>query len=151
MITLSQLSNTHRPKKKVQRVGRGPGSGRGKTSCRGNKGDKARSGYKQRYGEEGGQKPLYRRLPTRGFPNGRFRSEVVAVNLSLLNELFNDGDVVNFDTLRDKGYAPREVKGGLKILANGDLTKKITIEAHAFSEAAKEKLEKQRIPFKVVN
>jgi large subunit ribosomal protein L15 len=151
MITLSQLSNTHRPKKKVQRIGRGPGSGRGKTCGRGHKGDKARCGYKQRYGEEGGQKPLYRRLPTRGFPNSRFRSEVLAVNLSMINALFDDHEVVNFQTLRKKGCAPREIRGGLKILSNGELTKKVSIEAHAFSEAAKKKLEKNGIPFKVLD
>lgn len=150
MITLTQLSNTHRPKKNVQRIGRGPGSGRGKTCGRGNKGDKARCGYKQRYGEEGGQKPLYRRLPTRGFPNGRFRSEVLELNLSMIESLYSDGETVNFETLRQKGYAPREVRGGLKILSNGNLTKKVSIEAHAFSDAAKKKLEDSGTSYTIV-
>src|SRR6185436_4473474 len=100
MMTLSQLSNTHRPRKKVQRVGRGVGSKRGKTCCRGGKGDSARRGYKARPGHEGGQLPLYRKLPTKGFPNGRFKSEVHAINLGRLNQLFEDGAVVNLETLR---------------------------------------------------
>ena len=91
MITLSTLMNTHRAKEKVQRVGRGLGSKRGKTCCRGVKGDKARSGYNRRYGYEGGQLPLYRKLPCRGFSNARFRSEPVAINLSTIDKLFDDG------------------------------------------------------------
>jgi large subunit ribosomal protein L15 len=150
MISLSQLANTHRPRKKVQRVGRGIGSKRGKTCCRGVKGDKARRGYKSRDGLEGGQLPLYRKLPTKGFVNGRFKSEVHAINLGRLNQLFKDGDLVNLKTLRERGYAPREVAGGLKILAQGELSKKITIEAHAFSKGAVQKLEKGNISFKVL-
>lgn len=150
MITLSSLKNTHRPKKKVQRVGRGIGSKRGKTCCRGVKGDKARRGYQRRYGYEGGQLPLYRKLPIKGFPNGRFTSEVYAVNLSLINQLYSDGETVNLETLRAKGYAPREVGGGLKILSAGELKKKVTIEAKSYSKQAQEKLEKAQISFKVV-
>jgi len=151
MITLNSLSNTHRPHKKVQRIGRGPGSNRGKTCGRGNKGDKARCGYKQRYGEEGGQKPLYKRLPCRGFSNGRFKSHVHAINLSLINYLYNDGEVVNHQTLKEKGYAPRRLGGGIKILADGELEKRVTIEAHHFSKEAQNKLQKKSIPFKVVS
>jgi len=150
MITLNSLANTHRPKKKVQRVGRGVGSGRGKTCRRGVKGDKARCGYRQRYGEEGGQKPLYKRLPCRGFPSGRFRKETLAINFSLIDKIYRDGEVVSHETLRQKGYAPRELPGGLKILSGGDIKKKISIEAHAFSEAAKEKLERHSIPYKQI-
>jgi large subunit ribosomal protein L15 len=151
MMSLSTLANTHRPRKKVQRVGRGLGSKRGKTCCRGVKGDKARRGYKSRDGHEGGQLPLYRKLPTKGFVNGRFKSEVYAINLGILNQLFKDGDTINFKTLRERGYAPREAGGGLKILAQGKLEKKVTVvEAHAFSKGALEKLEKAKIPIKVL-
>ena len=147
MITLNSLANTHRPLKKVQRVGRGVGSGRGKTCCRGVKGDKARQGYKQRYGEEGGQKPLYKRLPCRGFDHGRFEREGLAINFTLINKIYENGEVVSHETLRQKGYAPRRLPGGLKILSGGEIEKKVSIEAHAFSNAAREKLEKQSIPF----
>jgi large subunit ribosomal protein L15 len=150
MITLGSLSDTHRPRKRVQRVGRGLGSKRGKTCTRGVKGDKARRGYKSRDGHEGGQLPLYRKLPTKGFVNGMFKNDVHAINLGRLNQLFKDGDVVNLKTLRARGYAPRDPKGGLKILAQGDLKKKITIEAHSFSKGALEKLEKAKISFKVL-
>ncbi len=148
--SLAQLTNTHRPRKKVQRVGRGLGSKRGKTSCRGVKGNKARRGYKNRYGHEGGQLPLYRKLPTKGFPHGRFKSDVYAVNLGILNQLFKDGDVINLSTLRKRGYAPRTAAGGLKILAQGELKKKVSLEAHAFSKGAIEKLEKAKIPFTIL-
>lgn len=150
MINLSELENTHRPTKKGRRVGRGVGSKRGKTCGRGAKGDKARSGYKQHYGREGGQLPLYRKLPCRGFPQERFRKEVYAINLGKIEELFNEGDIVNFESLRRKGLAHRQAVNGIKILSNGELKKKVTIEAHAFSEAAKEKLEKLSIPYKIV-
>jgi large subunit ribosomal protein L15 len=150
MITLGSLSDTHRPRKRVQRIGRGLGSKRGKTCTRGVKGDKARRGYKSRDGHEGGQLPLYRKLPTKGFVNGMFKNDVHAINLGRLNQLFKDGDVVNLKTLRARGYAPRDPKCGLKILAQGDLKKNITIEAHSFSKGALEKLEKAKISFKVL-
>jgi len=147
MIDLAHLKNTHKSKKKVQRVGRGPGSKRGKTSCRGVKGDKARSGYKCRLGQEGGQLPLFRKLPTRGFPNGRFRSEVYSINLGMIENLFNEGESVNYQSLRQKRLAPRLIPGGIKILGQGELKKKVTIEAHKFTKSAKEKLEKNGISF----
>jgi large subunit ribosomal protein L15 len=150
MISLAELSNKFRPKKKVQRVGRGEGSGRGKTSCRGNKGDKSRSGYKRRAGNEGGQLPLYRKLPCRGFDHGRFHKETLAVSFEIIEALFKDGDTVNYETLRQKGYAPRRLPGGIKILSNGKLTKKVTIEAHRFSEKAKKELEGLSIPYKII-
>lgn len=150
MITLSTLADTSRTRKKVQRVGRGPGSGRGKTSCRGQKGDKSRSGYKRRYGREGGQLPLYRKLPCRGFNSGMFRTETFAINLSLINTLFNDGDVVNYETLREKGYAPRLIPGGVKILGFGDLKKKVKIQVNHLSKTAKAKLEESSIPVELV-
>lgn len=150
MITLSQLANTHRPKKKVQRVGRGVGSKRGKTCGRGNKGDKARQGYKQTYGQEGGQIPLYKKLPTRGFTNGKFKNVNFAINLGMIDKLYEDGEVVNLKSLQEKGYAPRRIPGGLKILSNGELTKKVSIQATFVSEAAAEKMKKQGISFQQV-
>jgi large subunit ribosomal protein L15 len=150
MITLSNLTNSTRPTKKIQRVGRGVGSGRGKTCCRGHKGDKARSGYKRRYGHEGGQLPLYRKLPCRGFDHARFKSNRVEINLSTIETLYSDGEVVSIETLRQKGYAPRRSEGGLKILSRGELTKKVSIEARVYSKAAQEKLEKRSIAFKTI-
>lgn len=148
MINLASLKNTHRPKKKIQRVGRGVGSGRGKTCTRGNKGDKSRSGYKRHAGREGGQLALYRKLPTRGFTRGLFIKEVLSINLGLIEKLFENGEVVNYETLRSKGIAPRLLPGGIKILGVGELKKKVTIEAHKFSETARAKLEKHGIKFK---
>ena len=150
MIKLSELQNTSRPKKKVQRCGRGVGSGRGKTSGRGEKGDGSRSGYKRRYGYEGGQVPLYRKLPVRGFTRGRFDKPSQAITLSLIENHFNDGDVVNMATLREKGLIHRRLPSGIKVLSNGDLTKKVTIEADAFSAAALQKLEDLKIKFTIV-
>jgi large subunit ribosomal protein L15 len=150
MITLSNLTNSTRPFRKIQRVGRGIGSGRGKTCCRGHKGDKARSGYKRRYGHEGGQLPLYRKLPCRGFDHGRFKSNRVEINLKTIEALYSNGEVVNIETLREKGYAPRRSQGGLKVLSGGELTKKVSIEARVYSKAAQEKLEKRSIAFKTI-
>lgn len=147
MTDLAKLKNTHRPKKKVQRVGRGPGSNRGKTCSRGAKGDKSRSGYKRHIGREGGQLPLFRKLPIRGFNHGRFEKEGVAINLGLIEKAYNDGETVNYETLRQKGLSPRNIPGGIKILGQGELTKKVTIEAHRFSQSAKQKLEKNGISF----
>lgn len=147
MTDLSNLKNTHRAKKKVQRVGRGPGSQRGKTCCRGTKGDKARSGYKRHIGREGGQLPLFRKLPTRGFTRGRFRKEVLALNLGLIEGVYSDGETVNYETLRQKGIAPHNIPGGIKILGEGELKKKVTIEAHRFSKSAKEKLDQAGISY----
>jgi large subunit ribosomal protein L15 len=151
MMKLSELSNTHRPKKKIQRVGRGVGSKRGKTCGRGNKGDKSRRGYQNRFGQEGGQVPLYKKIPTRGFSNARFRIPMHAVNLSMVEKFFSDGETVNVQSLQQKGLIPRRIKGGLKILAQGQLTKKVNVEAHAFSASAREKLEQAGISFNVVS
>lgn len=151
MITLSTLKNTHRPSDKVQRVGRGNGSGRGKTCCRGHKGDKARSGYKRRYGREGGQLPLYRKLPTRGFSNLKFKSKIFILNLSDIQEMFNDGDKVNIETLIEMRIATQVYTGGLKVLSMGELTKKVEIEAVAISAQAQEKLNQNKISFKLLS
>ncbi len=120
------------------RVGRGHGSGNGKTSGRGHKGQKARSGGSVRPGFEGGQMPLYRRLPKRGFTNINHR-EIVGINLSAL-ERFEDGSEVTIETLVEAGIV-KNVRDGVKILGNGELTKKLNVKANAFSAAAKAKIE----------
>ena len=122
-----------------KRKGRGTGSGNGKTGGRGHKGQKARSGGKVRVGFEGGQMPLARRIPKRGF-NNIFAKPLTHVNLGLLNG-FEDGAVVNAAVLIEAGIIA-ECPYGLKVLGNGELTKKITIQAAAFSESAKEKIER---------
>lgn len=121
-----------------KRKGRGTGSGSGKTAGRGHKGQKARSGGKVRVGFEGGQMPLARRVPKRGF-NNIFAKPLTAVNVGSLN-VFEDGAVVDAAALLEKGVIS-ECKYGLKVLANGKLTKKLTVNAAAFSESAKAKIE----------
>ena len=121
-----------------KRLGRGIGSGLGKTSGKGHKGAKARSGGGKRPGFEGGQIPLYRKLPKRGF-NNRFAKEYAIVNLDALNS-FNDGDTVNLEALMSCGKIKKALDG-LKILGNGEITKKITVQAKVFSKSAKEKIE----------
>ena len=150
MHSLSQLKNTSRPPKKSRRIGRGIGSKRGATSGRGGKGDSHRQGYCKRYGYEGGQVPLYRKLPIRGFTRGTFVKPSVAVSLSTLEENFQDGEIVTLATLREKGLIPRRVPGGVKILANGELTKKVKIEANHYSAAAEQKLKDKGIHYTVV-
>ncbi len=151
MTDLSQLKNTSRPTKKIQRVGRGVGSKRGKTSCRGGKGDSARQGYRKRFGYEGGQVPLYRKLPIRGFTRGRFVKESAAIGLDTIEAYYEAGETVNMATLREKGLIDRRLPGGIKILANGELTKKVNIEVRAFSEAALKKLQEKAISYKIVS
>ncbi|MEI8300587.1 MAG: 50S ribosomal protein L15 [Chlamydiota bacterium] len=150
MITLHQLENTHRTSPNVQRVGRGVGSKRGKTSGRGHKGDKSRSGYKRKYGREGGQLPMYRKLPTRGFSNVQFREEPFAINLLRIEELYEDGETVSAISLIEKGFSPKKLVHGIKILGVGELTKKVVIEAMSISKNAIKKLEQQKIEFKLV-
>ncbi len=120
------------------RKGRGPGSGNGKTSGKGHKGQNARSGGGVRPGFEGGQIPLYRKLPKRGF-NNRFAKVYAIVNVEDLN-CFNDGDTVSLETLMSARKV-RKALDGLKILGNGELKKKITVQAKVFSASAKEKIE----------
>lgn len=127
--------STHR--KKI--VGRGIGSGVGKTSGRGHKGQKARSGGGVRPGFEGGQMPLYRRLPKRGFTN-IFAKKYVAVNVEVLDK-FNDGDEVTAESLLEKGIISKTLDG-VKILGRGEVTKKLTVKVAKVSESAKEKIEK---------
>ena len=125
--------------KNRKRVGRGPGSGLGKTSGRGENGQKSRSGYSRKAGFEGGQLPLYRRLPKRGFSNAKFKTEYAVINLSDLNK-FEDGATVNAAALKEAGIIKKEYDG-IKILSNGKLTKKLNVKASAFSESAKQKIE----------
>jgi large subunit ribosomal protein L15 len=148
MVTLGSLKNTSRPKKNVKRVGRGLGSGLGKTCGRGEKGAGSRSGYKRRHTYEGGQFRMFMKMPIRGFNNARFRTEYEAVNLSQINKMFEDGETVSVETLTERGF----IKGRnvlVKILGNGELTKKVKIEADAFSKSAEEKLNKAKITFRV--
>lgn len=121
-----------------KRLGRGVGSGLGKTSGKGHKGAKARSGGGKRPGFEGGQMPLYRRVPKRGFHNP-FRTEYAYVNVEAL-DAFNDGDTVTIDALLEHRIV-RKLLDGVKVLGNGELTKKLTVQANAFSASAKEKIE----------
>ncbi len=120
------------------RKGRGPGSGNGKTAGKGHKGQNARSGGGVRPGFEGGQLPLYRRLPKRGFTN-KFATVYSIVNVEALN-CFEDGAVVNLETLTEAGIVRKELDG-LKVLGRGEITKKLTVQAKIFSASAKEKIE----------
>jgi large subunit ribosomal protein L15 len=122
----------------AKRMGRGTGTGNGKTAGRGHKGQHARSGGKTRIGFEGGQMPLARRIPKRGF-NNIFAKPLTAINVSALN-VFENGTVVTAALLEEKGLI-RDCKYGLKVLSNGELTKKLTVQAAAFSGSAKAKIE----------
>lgn len=124
-----------------KRVGRGPGSGMGKTATRGENGQKSRSGVSISPWFEGGQTPLYRRVPKRGFNNARFRTEYATINLSDLNR-FNDGDVVTPELLKELGIVKKQL-AGIKVLANGTLEKKVTVKAHRFSSKAVTKIEEK--------
>ena len=137
-MNLSELKPVEGSKRKAFRVGRGHGSGNGKTAGKGHKGQNARSGGGVRPGFEGGQMPLYRRLPKRGFTN-RNSLDIVAINVELLNR-FEDGDVVTVASLKEAGII-KNPRDGVKILAKGELTKKLTVQANAFSNGAKEKIE----------
>ena len=121
-----------------KRVGRGPGSGMGKTSTRGEKGHKSRSGYRHRIGFEGGQMPLHRRIPKRGFTNARFKKEYAYVNLGSL-EAFEPGTIVTPELLLERGLI-KKLMDGVKILGNGSLSKPLTVQAHKFSASAQEKI-----------
>ncbi len=126
-------------KRSRKRVGRGPGSGTGKTAGRGHKGQKSRSGYSRRFGFEGGQMPLVRRIPKRGFTN-IFRVEYQVINVRDLEAVFDDGAEVTVESMAAKGLV-RVGKGPVKVLANGDLKKKLTVQADKFSKAALAKIE----------
>jgi len=121
-----------------KRVGRGPGSGLGKTAGRGEKGQKSRSGFARKPGFEGGQMPLHRRIPKRGFTNAPFRKEFAVVNLGRL-EVFEAGTIVTPDLLVRQGIL-KQLRDGLKVLADGELTKALTVHAHRFSGKAQERI-----------
>jgi large subunit ribosomal protein L15 len=123
-----------------KRVGRGPGSGMGKTSTRGENGQNSRSGGGVRPGFEGGQSPLFRRLPKRGFSNARFKTVYATINLSDLNK-FEDGAEITPEILKDMGLLKNQLDG-VKVLGNGTLEKKLTVKAHKFSATAKAEIEK---------
>ena len=137
-MKLHELQSAAGSRKERNRVGRGQGSGNGKTAGRGSKGQKARSGGGVRLGFEGGQTPLFRRLPKRGFQNIN-RKEYAVVNLETLNR-FEDGQEVTAAVLVEAGIVKNE-KDGIKVLANGKLERKLTVKANKFSQAAKEAIE----------
>jgi len=139
-MKLHELSPAPGSVKSRYRKGRGTGSGNGKTAGKGHKGQNARSGGGVRPGFEGGQLPLYRRLPKRGFKNFPFRKEYAVVNLKILEDKFNDGDEVTVEKLREMRVIKKTLDG-VKILASGNLTKKLTVKADMFSENAKNKIE----------
>lgn len=138
-----KLHNIEQPEGAVRspkRVGRGTSSGTGKTSGKGHKGQNARSGGGVRPGFEGGQLPLFRRLPKRGFSNAKFKVEYATINVSDLDN-FEDGAVVTPELLKEMGIVKKQL-AGIKVLGNGELTKKLTVKASKFSATAVEKIEK---------
>lgn len=139
-LTLNNLRPTKGSTHKKKRRGRGPGSGLGKTAGRGHKGQKSRSGYSRRAGFEGGQMPLQRRLPKRGFTN-IFKKKWIEVRLSTLEENFNAGDEITPEILHARSLI-KKAKHDLVILGNGEVTKKLNISAHRFTKVAREKIEK---------
>lgn len=138
MSILSQLKPHPGSTRKRKRVGRGPGSGRGKTSCHGHKGQRARSGSKIAASFEGGQMPLNRRLPKRGFTN-IFRKQIVAMNLDALQKRAGDAFEINVEAWILEGKI-KKAKDGVKILARGEISRPLRVRAHYFSDAAKQKI-----------
>jgi large subunit ribosomal protein L15 len=138
-VQLHELKGNEGARQSRKRVGRGSSSGMGKTSTRGQKGQWARSGGGVRPGFEGGQTPLFRRLPKRGFSNARFKTEYAIVNLEQLNQ-FPEGTVVTPELLRERRIV-RDLKDGVKVLGDGELSVKLTVQAHAYSASAKAKIE----------
>ena len=136
-MKLHELKPAAGSKKAPKRVGRGTASGQGKTSGKGQKGQKSRSGGVKRPGFEGGQRPLYLRLPKRGFYN-KFGKDYVEINVSVLNR-FEDGTVVEPVMLIEEGVV-KNIRDGIRILGNGELTKKLTVQAMGFSKSAEEKI-----------
>ena len=139
-MKLHELSPAEGSKKSVKRIGRGTASGQGKTAGKGQKGQKSRSGYSRRPGFEGGQMPLQRRVPKRGF-NNVFKKEYSIVNVSDL-EVFDNGTVVTAELLLEKGVLSKVEPYGLKVLGNGTLTKKLEVKANKFTKSAAEIIQK---------
>jgi large subunit ribosomal protein L15 len=137
-MSLNNLRPPRGARRPRKRVGRGPGSGHGKTASRGSKGAKSRSGFRFKRGFEGGQMPLHRRVPKRGFHNP-FRVEYAVVNLDTLAERFDAGTSVTPDLLRERGIV-REATAPVKILGRGEIAKALTVQAHKFSESAVQKI-----------
>ena len=137
-MSLNKIRPPKGAKHAKKRVGRGPGSGHGKTASRGHKGAQSRSGFSFKRGFEGGQMPLHRRVPKRGFHNP-FRVEYAVVNLDTLAEVFEAGSSVTPDVLRERGLV-RQSRARIKVLGRGDITKKLTVQAHKFSGTAAEKI-----------
>ena len=137
-MKLHELSPAAGSKKDVKRIGRGAASGQGKTAGKGHKGQKARAGRGMQVGFEGGQMPLQRRIPKRGF-NNIFAKEIAAVNVSALN-VFEDGATVTIEALVNAGLVKKALDG-VKVLGNGELSKKLTVQVNAYSESAKQKIE----------
>ena len=139
---MMKLENLPKSKetKATKRVGRGPGSGMGKTSTRGQKGQLARSGSGISPWFQGGQTPLYRRIPKRGFNNARFEVKYATINLDVINKYFKDGEVVTPEVLKERGIIKKQLSG-VKVLGNGTLDKKVTVKATRFSSKAVTKIE----------
>lgn len=138
-MNLADLKQIPMNRKNRKRIGRGPASGQGKTAGRGENGQKSRSGYSRRMGFEGGQMPLYRRLPKKGFTNYLFRVEYAIVNTGQLND-FEAGTTVDVDMLKGAGLVKQRATL-IKILGKGSLTTKLTIRAHAFSASARQQID----------
>ncbi len=138
-MKLNELKPAQGSAEKAWRKGRGPGSGNGKTAGKGHKGQNARSGGGVRPGFEGGQIPMYRRLPKRGFTNDMFKKVYAIINVADLDR-FEEGTEVTVETLIAEGII-KDVKSGVKVLGNGEITKKLTVKANVFSASAKEKIE----------
>ena len=138
-MKLHELAPAAGSNRASKRVGRGPASGQGKTAGKGHKGQKARAGSGPRPGFEGGQMPLQRRIPKRGF-NNIFAKEIAIVNVSAIDEKFEEGAIVDIEALKNAGLIKDELDG-VKVLGNGEITKKLTIKANAFSAGAKAKIE----------
>ena len=139
-MKLNELKYNDGAKAEAKRKGRGTSSGMGKTSSRGQKGQKSRSGGGVRPGFEGGQNPLFRRVPKRGFNNYNFRVRYAVINVSDLNK-FSDGAEITPELLKEMGLVKKQLDG-IKVLGNGTLDKKLTVKASVFSKTAKEKIEK---------
>jgi large subunit ribosomal protein L15 len=139
-ISLNNLRPAEGSTHKKKRVGRGPGSGLGKTAGRGNKGQKSRSGYSSKIGFEGGQMPLHRRLPKRGFTN-IFKKEWIEISLSSLENSFNANDEVTPDLLHARGLI-KKAKKDVVVLGTGEITKALRVSAHRFTKSAREKIER---------
>ncbi|MCA9244384.1 MAG: 50S ribosomal protein L15 [Phycisphaerales bacterium] len=140
-MQINNITSAVGANRRRKRVGRGIGSGHGKTCGRGSKGHASRSGGGARRMTEGGQMPIFRRIAKRGFSNANFRTEYELVNLGTLDKRFDDGEVVDFANLR-RNRLVHKADALVKVLGKGELTKKLTVEAHAFSEAAKQAIEK---------